>query len=505
MILEHSATTIKDSAVPPLRRLISSCEGRSAITGEVLNIGILSSQVAFRAMFLAKSTSNAEMSALRAFLHGFTVGSDDPNREEIIKSFEWIGKARVKGLSEASAEASMPPSSYAQVTKDLVSAFRKGVRGRSLDGLSDEELMRHVSGVRRENPIKVRNRENKSLLWRDYLNIMMDLAEYDPAEAMTAFVEKGTFSPGVARVMIATLFLTGIRPVEIFGINVYSPRTDIRYNDHKRELTRKSPISAIGDGILRPIAVEARHSGLSRGQTLVRAAKMTAAAPNMSILSAKQQNANKDLRFPMRFLVLEDISPSDANLICWAAEFRNADSSESARRRLSTQATAILRAICASNPEMRQDVNLYTFRHSFASRARAALEENECAALTGHTAARTFRGYGERAPKVKGRGWLPTPDPERANMIEQIWDGLVISQDIVQAEHDARQNVIMEQIAESMAEVSISSTSSVDSELVETDIGSDETDQSTPEPDEDVEIIDLPDPVLSPLSRPNGA
>lgn len=438
MILEEAAITIKDSALPPLRRLITSCEGRAAITGEALGLSLLPSQVAIRGMFLAKSTVNAEMSALRAFLHGLTVGSDDPNREALMGEFDWLRGARVRGLSKASQDATVPPSGYGKVASDHVTAFRRGVRGRSLDGLSDEELLRQVSGVRRENPLKVRNKENRSLLWKDYLTIMMDLSEYDPEEAMTSFVESGVFSPGVARVMIAALYLTGIRPVEVFGVNVYCPRTDIRYTDQKRALTRSSPITAIHDGLLRPIAVEARGTGLSRGAALVRAARMTGAAPVMSVLSAKQQNANKDLRFPVRFLVLDDIRASDANLLCWAAEFRNADSNDAARRRLSTQSSAILRSISAADPEMRQDVTLYTFRHSFASRARAALEENECSALTGHTAARTFRGYGERAPKVKGRGWLPTPDPERAEMIQQIWDGLVISPEVIVAENQAR-------------------------------------------------------------------
>lgn len=425
---------IKDSAIPPLTRLISSAEGRAAITGEGLGIGILPSQVAIRGRFLAKSTANAEMSALRAFLYGLAHGTEDPNRDAIIEAHDWLSGVRVQGLSEAIQEAAEPPSTYGKVSQAYLAAFRQGVRGRNLDGLSDEELLRQVSGVRRENPDKVRNRENRSLLWRDYLTIMMDLSEYDPEEAMTAFVSQGTFSPGVARVAIAALYLTGCRPVELFGLNLYVPRIDTRYPQEKRDLTRRSPITAIHEGLLRPISQENTGTGVSRGQTIVRAAKMTGAAPVLSILSAKQQNANKDLRFPVRFLVLDDISVADANLLGWAAELRNADKSDAARRRFSTQCSAILRAICASDPDMRQDVTLYTFRHSFASRARAALEEHECSALTGHTAVRTFRGYGERAPKRAGRGWLPTPDPERATMIKEIWDGLVIDPQALQAE-----------------------------------------------------------------------
>lgn len=425
---------IKDSALPPLRRLIASCEGRAAITGESLNVTLLPSQVAIRGVFLAKSTANAEMSALRAFLYGMAHGTEDPNRDEVVLDHDWLSQVRVQALSEAVQEAGEPPSAYGKIAQDYANLFRQGVRGRNLDGLSDEELLRQVSGVRKENPHKVKNRENKSLLWRDYLTIMMDLAEYDPEEAMVQLVETGEFSPGVARVAIASLYLTGCRPIELYGINLYVPRTDMRYTVSKRDLTRRSPISAIHEGMLRPISQENKGTGVSRGQTIVRAARMTGAAPVLSILSAKQQNANKDLRFPVRFLILDDISVADANLLAWAAEFRHADKNESARRRLSTQSSAILRSICAADPDMRQDVSLYTFRHSFASRARAALEENECSALTGHTAVRTFRGYGERAPKRGGRGWLPTPDPERAAMIQEIWDGLVINPEALQAE-----------------------------------------------------------------------
>lgn len=429
---------IKDSAMPPLRRLISSCEGRSAITGEPLNLSLLPSQVAIRGAFLAKSTANAEMSSLRAFLYGLAHGTEDPNREEVMSEYDWLTQVRVQNLSEAVKEAAEPPSSYAKTSQEFARIFKDGVRGRSLDGLSDEELLRQVSGVRKENPNKVRNKENKSLLWRDYLSIMMELSEYDPEEAMTQLVETGEFSPGVARVAIASLYLTGCRPIEIYGINLYVPRTDMRYTDAQRDLTRRSPITAIHEGILRPVSQESRLSGGSRGQTITNAAKMTGAAPILSILSAKQQNANKDLRFPVRFLILDDISVSDANLLGWAAEFRNADKSEAARRRMTTQSSSILRSICAADPDMRQDVTLYTFRHSFASRARAALEENECSALTGHTAVRTFRGYGERAPKRTGRGWIPTPDPERAAMIQEIWDGLVIDTAALQAELDSQ-------------------------------------------------------------------
>lgn len=418
---------IKDSALPPLRRLIASAEGRSAITGEGLGVKILPSQIAIRGMFLAKSTANAEMSALRAFLHGLAHGTDDPNRDLIEEDHDWLRGVRVQELSEALRESTVPPSGYADQAQAYREMFRKGVRGRNLDGLSDEELLRQVSGVRKENPDKVVNKENKSLLWRDYLTIMMDLSEYDPDEAMTTLVETGVFTPGVARVAIAALYLTGCRPIELFGVNLYVPRIDVRYSDEKRHLTRYSPISAIHEGILLPIGQESKNTGLTRGQVLKRAVRMTGAAPVLSILSAKQQNANKDLRFPIRFMILDGISIADANLLAWATEFRNADKSDAARRRISTQSSAILRSICAANPEMRQDVTLYTFRHSFATRARNMLEEHECSALTGHTASRTFRGYGERAPRKTGGGWIPKPDPERAGMIQEIWNGLVIS------------------------------------------------------------------------------
>lgn len=424
---------IKDSAMSSLRRVISTAEGRSAITGEALSLSILPSQVAIRSVFLAKSTSNSETSALRAFLYGFIHGTEDPNREIILAEFSWLEKARVNMLSEAMREAAEPPSTYTETARRYAHAFRQGVRGRSLDGLSEEELLRQVSGVRRENPDKVVNKNNTSLFWKDYMTIMMELSEYDPKEAMTRFVETGEFSPGVARVAIAALYLTGCRPIELFGINLYVPRIDMRYTTQQRDLTRQSPILSLHERLLRPVEQENHDTGISRGLTVMRAAKMTGAAPVLSILSAKQKNANKDLRFPVRFLVLDDISMTNANLLSWAAEFRKADKSDAARRRMTTQTLAILKTICATDPSMRQDITLYTFRHSFSSRARVSMEEHECSALTGHTAVRTFRGYGERSPKRTGGGWMPKPDPERADMIKSIWEGLVIDKNAIEA------------------------------------------------------------------------
>lgn len=418
---------IKDSALPPLKRVLSSSEGRVAITGEVLGVRMLSSQVAIRGMFLAKSTANAEMSALRAFLHGLASGTADLNRDEVMSDFEWLNGISASDLSEAIKRSSAPPSEYGAIAGEHAKAFRSGVRGRSLDGLSDEELLRQVSGVRKESPVKVKNRNNTSFMWNDYVTIMMDLAEYDPESAVKDFLETGRFSPGIARIIIATMYLTGCRPIEVFGINVYAPRTDMRYTEEKRGICESSPISAIYEDLLSPIEESVKVSGAGRGQHMVRASRMTGIPCVLSILSAKQQNANKDLRFPVRFQILTDIQQSDANLLGWAAELRKADKSDAARRRVSTQVLAILRKICASNPEMRQDITLNTFRHSFASRARAYLDENECSALTGHTAVRTFRGYGEHAPKRRGSGWMPVPDPERAKMIDAIWNGLVIS------------------------------------------------------------------------------
>ncbi|MBY6058607.1 hypothetical protein [Leisingera daeponensis] len=74
------------------------------------------------------------------------------------------------------------------------------------------------------------------------------------------------------------------------------------------------------------------------------------------------------------------------------------------------------------------NLNLYAFRHSFATRAKLAMEPHEAAALTGHTAKSTLHVYGERNLRSGTGGgrrldqdWLPSPDPVYAEMIRQTW------------------------------------------------------------------------------------
>ena len=134
---------------------------------------------------------------------------------------------------------------------------------------------------------------------------------------------------------------------------------------------------------------------------------------------------------PLRVMTLSGIGRRDASALAAAcmlrlSESRNPDGggAKDPRQReidrVRSSSIAILRAIASSWPEMRQDLDLYTFRHSFVTRARNSLADAESAALTGHTSKVTFRGYGEKRRK-RASGWMPKADPERVRMIEAVW------------------------------------------------------------------------------------
>jgi len=84
-------------------------------------------------------------------------------------------------------------------------------------------------------------------------------------------------------------------------------------------------------------------------------------------------------------------------------------------------------------PNRKDALNLYSFRHDFATRARRMLQVWEVAALMGHTARASTYAYGKRntrksssssGGKVRASsdgGWMPTHDAEFAEAIREKW------------------------------------------------------------------------------------
>lgn len=415
--------TIKNTAMKPLRRVCISCDIRSSITGEKPSLMMLPSQVFMRSSFLGISTSNAEMSAVRTFLASLRDGGKDPNRDAIHKEFPWTKGASVKVLADTIRRALVKPAAHHKEAFAELEKITSSSLSRMNEGLSDEEFMRLISAVRGEARVRVINRKNTSLRDSDYLNIMMELSGHDHDEAMRVLAESGKFTPGVAKVMIGLLYMTGIRPVEAWGVDIMVPRTDLVLSEEAVALIRKSPTAALRMGIMRSVLDEAETLRMTPGQAFRYACSLASAPAVLIVRNAKQENANRFLSYPYRIMILEGMNERDSDLLAAAALFSRSDGKDAARRRIVECVVYLMKSAIAKTG-IRKDITPYTFRHSFATRMRETLSDHECAALTGHTAIRTFKGYGEKRGSGSGSGgWAPAPDPERVSLIAEVWSG----------------------------------------------------------------------------------
>ena len=71
-------------------------------------------------------------------------------------------------------------------------------------------------------------------------------------------------------------------------------------------------------------------------------------------------------------------------------------------------------------------MNLYALRHDFATRARRIMPMHQVAALMGHTARGSTKGYGKARTRQSrsgsgGAGWVPKCDPEVALRLHEAF------------------------------------------------------------------------------------
>ena len=404
--------------------VLRSLDVRAAITGERLSVGLLPSQMSLRSASLARPTAQRELSAVRFLLRELESEDFGDHIEKVFTEFPWIRKSKLSEVKRARLSSERTLGDLRDDMGRVMRSIREGGEAIDTGDLDDEELSRRISGVRNERPDKVVNKENASLLRRDYLRIIMDLSEHDAESDVAEYLKGGAIRPGVAKAVIGALYLFGMRPVELWNSLVYIPRTDMEIPREAAEMIVSAPMRSIEGKHMTDSFSEAERVGEKQGVCIVRSARITGAVPILAIGTAKTTNANPDLKVPVRAMSLGGIDLRDASILAAACMMRFGDNSERERNRVRSATISILRTIASKWPDMRQDLTLYTFRHSFVTRARFSLEDAESAALTGHTSPFTLGGYGESdwKRKKKSGGWMPKADPERAKIIREVWD-----------------------------------------------------------------------------------
>ena len=250
----------------------------------------------------------------------------------------------------------------------------------------------------------------------DMLRQLLDhLPPGKPDSPLSAVRNNDFGHPGVVRLLANVIWLTGLRFKEVFGYRLMRPRSGTAAQ------ALQDPLKAERMGLLETClrapdddvdGIESRWNGRP---------------PVMIVKTAKAKLASPGIDNRQRALILSGIEPREFYQLAAAQRIQLAglepSQLDSIRRKCSV---ALNRASRDAFPRRADPISLHTLRHAFADAAREGMDPASAAALTGHTAPSTLRGYGRKRPTgFSGRQptrWLPQPDPARAELLKAVWE-----------------------------------------------------------------------------------
>lgn len=416
-----------DQYAKNFNRIAGCTERRAELLGRVPRLADLGCQLSIRGRVFRRSTVNAELSSVRRILDAARFSEEGLMLHPDVTQREWITRSGKDELEALKHALSRPGSAIIDEGEQILARDLLALDAGSSMGI--EEATDMLSGRIRTDVERVDPKSQRYLTWRDLRSIELELSSHDPLEAILNLKEDAPANiDGLLRMFTTVMWFTGMRPIEIWDSVLFVPRTDIPFTREMAREVRMSPEKALLAGYLHPVnaaAAEVRERNL--GNAAANACFMTGAPAVLMIRSAKQTNANAAKR-SVRLQVLENIPKEQLSLIAMASLARFCHLTEARKDNLRSSMGRVLKKIVARDPAMAgMRINLYSFRHSFASRVKLVYEAHEAAALTGHTSRASLAHYGERnlrsaKGKVRPEQWLPSPDPQRAKLIRSHWE-----------------------------------------------------------------------------------
>lgn len=217
--------------------------------------------------------------------------------------------------------------------------------------------------------------------------------------------------PQLAALLARVTWLTGLRSIEVFRFKLMRPKPGC---DLATILA--NPLKAYQNGELEDViessAKEATTDPLSPAIMIVNTAKTKTASP---LIDNRQ-----------RSLLLCGIAAGPLDDLAMASSLRLMNLSSTRVKTIRKNCLRILKETSLNIfPDRPEPIGLHTMRHAFADAARATMTPAEAAALTGHTAPNTLRGYGKRFHSKSQQHptrWLPQPDPQRVKLLQCVWE-----------------------------------------------------------------------------------
>lgn len=409
-------------------RIAECVEKRADLMGRKPRLSDVVDQLSIRGRVFSQKTINLEITSVRSILVNGEMRTDGIWLGEGIQAREWITLAGEREFETARRKAQASNKEILEVGTSIIDREILNM-GAALDTMTREEVVDALAGRARNEQIRHNPKDQRYLTSRDLERIDLDLSDHDRAKAILSVLtpDSQVDISGLLRVFINAIWHSGMRPIELWSSRLLVPNTEIPSTPEMIEMIRKNPEQAVMQEYLMLVEKSAAIYGETDfGAAAVNAVNRSGAPCVLMIRSAKQTNANKATATPIRMQVQEG-APYDVLFnLGLASQLRAAKITRKRADGLHSSMNRVLERIVSDHPFLADlKVNLYSFRHSFATRVKLKYDPWEAAALTGHSSRSSLYAYGERNLRsARGRrpeGWTPAPDPVQAETIRVAW------------------------------------------------------------------------------------
>lgn len=421
----HGLEQPKLGYVQDFNRIAKAVEDRMKILGHRPCLSEIPEQIALRSSLMKIATLRREISGLRAVIRYAMATETWP---ALVDDANWIQSASLEDIAMLQNRLEKAASEWIAIGVKLAPQRVASLLQGNFPG-SESDALQALSGVFQERSRSASRDAAKqySLTLKDLRELDFMLGDHPHKEALTTLSQDRVNSRAMLRIFMRTISLTGMRPTEVFDCVVMVGDPDRQYSKAEIISIRKKPYTSIQQGLLKPIDLihPSQYGGLA--PMVMSITQTTGVPPILVIKNAKQTNANSKIAQPSRVQIIENMEEEDLQVLCLAAHLHHFRVKTKRRSNLTSAMTRSLRRIAADAlGKDKANINLYSFRHGFATRARLVMPVWEVAALMGHTAKASTYVYGKKYVRKRksdssSGGWMPSVDPENAERIHELW------------------------------------------------------------------------------------
>ena len=422
---DHTPTHVNPAYIGDFNRVLKGMTSRTSKTGAVPGVNEVTNQIAIRAFTLNISSARREVTAARTVCRAFL---EDGAWPEGVTALPPVSQLNEEEVGQILDFACLPVSELIRIGQELVEEITETMMRSGYTG-SGEDLAQMISGVfpnraRGQSPSR---KTHIPVTEGDLSRIDFHMMDQPHEEAVRTFGGPRQNVIALTRVFLKVIWLTGMRPIEVFGCRLMVGDPSRDYTHAQLGLIRRNPEQAAMTGLLTPQEALPGADEIGHSRAVLDSVRSTGVDPVLLIRNAKTRNANAALVRPYRVQVLSGIAEEDLHLISLAALLHRTPVEKERTRDLINMVTRRIRAIAQEEfPERANPLNLYALRHDFATRARRRMPLYQVAALMGHTALGSTRGYGKAQTRQSrsgggGAGWAPTCDETVAQRLRDAF------------------------------------------------------------------------------------